>query len=137
MNPETQGVRTWLYRSKFTKLKAQSEVLELARAFAQKNQRLNLSGFLITNGNAVMQLLEGDEPNVQSLKKEILDDDRHTDIISEVWTIESERAYPRWAMRVVSTAEYETLFEEIETAKIKTIATNIARMLFDVTFEKD
>ena len=83
-----------------------------------------------------MQLLEGDELKVGPLKQEILDDDRHTEIISEVWTIESKRAYPRWAMRVVSREEYETLFKEIESAKIETIATNIARMIFDITFDE-
>ena len=53
-----------------------------------------------------------------------------------MWTIESKRAYPRWAMRVVSREEYETLFKEIESAKIETIATNIARMIFDITFDE-
>lgn len=131
-----EGVRTWLYRSKFNGFKTPDEIHEMARAFVKKNQRLGLSGFLITNGDAVMQLLEGEESKVGPLKKEILDDDRHIDIVSEVWTVESKRAYPRWAMRVVSPSEYEVLFKEIETAKIESIATNIARMVFDVTFDK-
>ncbi|CAM3703640.1 BLUF domain-containing protein [Litorimonas haliclonae] len=137
MTSNKVGVKTWLYRSKFTSFKTEDEIHEMARGFVKKNQRLGLSGFLITNGDSVMQLLEGDEPNVDPLRKEILNDDRHTDILSEVWTVEPKRAYPRWAMRVVSPAEYETLFREIETARIETIATNIARMVFDITFETD
>lgn len=136
MTAISEGVRTWLYRSKFNGFKTEGDIHEMARGFVRKNQRLGLSGFLITNGDAVMQLLEGDEPNVESLKKEILEDDRHSDIVSEVWAVESKRAYPRWAMRVVSPSEYEALFKEIESAKIESIATNIARMIFDVTFDK-
>jgi len=68
------------------------------------------------------------------VRDKVIADDRHGDVSTEVWETHQTRAFPNWSMRVSKSSEYEPLFKEIESAKIETIATNIARMLFDTTF---
>ena len=127
-------IRNWLYTSKFTDRKTHAAVVEFVDGFAEKNRRHGLTGFLVTDGHAIMQLLEGEDPALTSVRDKVIADDRHGDVSTEVWETHQTRAFPNWSMRVSKSSEYEPLFKEIESAKIETIATNIARMLFDTTF---
>lgn len=128
-------VRTWLYTSEFKDIDSHRAIITSMDGFCARNHKLGLSGFLITNGKAVMQLLEGGEDAVETLRTTISQDDRHLNVVTEVWELEAERAYPKFSMRAIDSNEYEALFKEVETAKIATIATNIAQLLFDTTFD--
>lgn len=103
--------------------------------FKTHNKTLNLSGFLITNGSAVMQLLEGPQEAVETLKQTIMTDERHIKIETQAWELETSRAYPHWSMLAIKPSDYEELFSEIQSAKIATIASDIAKLLFDATFD--
>lgn len=129
-------IRTWLYTSEFKDSASKDEIFSSMEQFQAHNKSLNLSGFLITNGKSIMQLLEGKDNVVNVLREKIIADDRHVNVVNEVWELEEERAYPEWSMRKMRASNYEILFKEIQSAKMATIATNIARMLFDTTFEK-
>lgn len=133
INPGT--IRSWLYTSEFKDLASQQSIVADIERFKAHNKILGLSGFLITNGTAVMQLLEGPEENLEAVKSKILRDKRHINVKMEAWELETSRAYPDWSMRAIEAADYEALFSEIQSAKIATIATDIARLLFDVTFD--
>ena len=128
-------IRTWLYTSEFKDRPSHEAIMAEMDRFNVKNKALNLSGFLITNGSAIMQLLEGEHEAVEPLKQIISKDNRHSKVETHVWELEASRAYPHWSMRAIDPLNYEALFKEIESAKVATIATDIARLLFDVTFE--
>ena len=108
----------------------------MAKRFSERNTHHGLTGFLLTDGESVMQLLEGDPETLESFKAAIKADRAHTNVTTEVEALEQQRAYPDWGMRAVAPANYDKLYSEIESAKIGTIATNIAAMLFDITFEE-
>ncbi|MGJ8560049.1 MAG: BLUF domain-containing protein [Litorimonas sp.] len=128
-------ILTWLYTSEFTSPKTPAYIDKLVGGFASKNEEIGLTGFMITNGVAVMQLLEGERENITAVRRSITEDSRHTNIHPEVSDVSPVRAYPNWAMRSIALDDYEVLFSEIERAKIHTIAIKIASMLFDVTFQ--
>ena len=128
-------VGTWLYTSDFKSRRTPPEIAEMALKFSTKNQRHGLTGFLLTDGESVMQLLEGDPDTVEAFKTIIKADTAHTNVTTEVEALEDQRAYPSWGMRAVAPADYNLLFAEIESAKIGTIATTIATMIFDITFD--
>lgn len=127
-------IRSWLYTSKFTTQKSYADVFAFVNQFRAHNRDLGLSGFLVTDGHVVMQLLEGDDEPLAILRETISADTRHFDVVTEVWELQESRAFPHWSMQVSKSSDYERLFKEIESARIETIATNIARMLFDNTF---
>lgn len=129
-------IRTWLYTSEFCERKTQAETDLLASEFAAKNEIMGISGFMLTNGTSVMQMIEGEPEAILTLQTKITEDIRHKNIVSEVWELEAARAYPHWAMRVIEPANYESAFSKIESAKMETIAINIARLLFDITFDE-
>lgn len=130
-------IRTWLYTSQFRDAASHAEILEAKHKFDAKNEAAGLTGFLITNGIAVMQLLEGPDETVERFKSTISVDPRHKNLVTEVWALESKRAYPHWSIRYQDASEYEALFRTLESAEIETISINIARMLFDTTFDED
>lgn len=136
MPNDPKTVRTWLYTSQLTHKHDTDQIEGLMAGFQSRNQSAGLSGFLVTDGIYVMQLLEGEDDAVDAMKARIVTDTRHMNIVSEVWEMEAIRAYPNWSMRAVPATEYEKMFVEIESSKIVTIATNIARLLFDTTFDR-
>ena len=132
---ETGSVRTWLYTSQLTETHSLDDIAQMVAEFQGKNKALGLTGFMLSDGRAVMQLLEGGPDHVEAMKDKIIADPRHRQINSEVWALEQKRAYPNWSMNAINPSDYEKMFKKIELANVETIATNIARLLFDVTFE--
>lgn len=130
-------ITTWLYTSEFPSPMPSEDIDDMISGFAQNNEKNGLTGFLISNGTAVMQLLEGEHDNVSAMRDVIMMDKRHINIHPEVWDISSVRAYPNWAMRSIALDDYEVLFKEIERAEIQTLAIKIASVLFDVTFQPE
>jgi len=128
-------IATWLYTSEFPEQKTPDEIDALAKGFAERNHVNELSGFMISNGIKVMQLLEGSPKTVAVFRDKITADSRHTNVHPEVWDISDHRAYPNWSMRSISVDDYEILFEEIERTEIQTLAIKIASVLFDATFQ--
>ena len=131
---KTGSIRTWLYTSEFTTEKTEADIRRFVDGFRAQNKAKALTGFMVSNGKAVMQLLEGSPDAVKTLRSKIEQDERHHKISSEVWELEAERAYPHWSMRVAAPSHYEEMFGAIERSSVMTIATDIATMLFDTTF---
>ncbi len=135
MTSQPDRVMVWLYTSQFSTPQSQVEIDQLVAGFAAENKRRNISGFLISDGRSVMQLLEGPEGDTEVLKGKIQADERHLNVTTQLWSNETIRAYPHWSLRAIASSEYEALFSEIESANFVTLATRIAQMLFDATFD--
>lgn len=131
-----EKIRTWLYTSQFRDDASHAEILEARHKFDTKNESAGLTGFLITNGRAAMQLLEGPDEAVERFKTIISADVRHQNVVTEVWALEPKRAYPNWSIRYQDSSDYEALFRTIESAEMETVSISIARMLFDTTFDE-
>ena len=69
---------------------------------SRNNQRLGLTGLLMTSGGLFYQVLEGAAAEVDAVYAAIVADDRHTDVLL-LSTEEdvSQRLYPDWSMRTV------------------------------------
>jgi len=90
------------YISRFSQPLAASDLEQLARAAAEKNRRLDITGVLVASGGLFYQVLEGPQEHVDALYFAIAQDERHTDVLllSSDEPI-SERRFPDWAMQVV------------------------------------
>lgn len=90
------------YVSRFTESLGRDALDDLARAAAEKNRRLGITGFLMTSGGLFYQLLEGPPEAVDELLDTISADPRHTDllILSSSENV-SDRLFPDWAMEVM------------------------------------
>ena len=136
MESSAPNIRTWLYTSELRDGAAYADVIRHKQDFADKNREYSLSGFLITNGSHIMQLLEGETVAVEQFKATISADQRHRNLDSIIWDMVPHRAYPKWSMKFHAVEDYEVLFKEIESAQVETIATQTARLLFDMTFDE-
>jgi hypothetical protein len=91
------------YVSRFAQPFRESELEELGKKAAEKNQALGITGVLMTSGGLFYQELEGPSEAVDELFGAITSDTRHTDLL--VLSIEenvSDRLFPNWAMKAVN-----------------------------------
>jgi hypothetical protein len=78
------------------------DVEAIGRQAEENNRELGLTGFLMASGGLFYQLLEGPPEVVDQVYANILDDDRHSDVI----LLSSDgplprRAFPDWSMKTV------------------------------------
>jgi hypothetical protein len=73
-------------------------LVELLDAAQKKNAELGVSGLLAFHEGKFVQLLEGQQGNVQRLFASIQKDPRHTDLKIELDTETPLRAVPTWNM---------------------------------------
>ena len=91
------------YVSRFATPFHESQLEDLGKRAAEKNQSLDITGVLITSGGIFYQVLEGPQEAVDEIFGSIRADDRHTDLL--VLGIEdevSERLFPDWSMKTVN-----------------------------------
>lgn len=85
------------------------EILEVAQP---KNQRLGVSGILLSHGMNFLQRLEGEQQIIEDLYQSILNDSRHTNLrLLEVTPI-SHRQFGQWSMQGF---EFEQLSTDHQT----------------------
>lgn len=75
----------------------------------RKNLERDISGILVFNGTAFLQVLEGPEEAVVDLMGYIHRDLRHTDVRVLAETIVAEREFGDWAMVLAETEDQEAL----------------------------
>lgn len=76
-----------------------AELEELTTQAARKNARREITGMLAYNGKSFMQLLEGDQAQLETLVEKIGKDDRHRDLIVIRRREIDARECPDWTMR--------------------------------------
>ena len=103
--------RIWqlLYRSVQAYEMETSDMLKLlfdARAFNREN---GITGLLLHHGGQFMQLIEGDQHEVQRLYRRIAEDSRHRDVVLEVNAPADQRLFPQWQMGYADAPEMDGL----------------------------
>ena len=103
--------RIWqlLYRSVQAYEMETSDMLKLlfdARAFNREN---GITGLLLHHGGQFMQLIEGEQHEVQRLYRRIAEDSRHRDVVLEVNAPADQRLFPQWQMGYADAPEMDGL----------------------------
>ncbi len=91
------------YVSRFAKPFSETELDDLGRLAAEKNQKAGVTGVLMTSGGIFFQILEGPAEAVDQIYGAIAADSRHTDLV--VLNLEQdiqERRFPDWSMKTVN-----------------------------------
>ncbi len=109
------------YVSRFARPLTAGEITHLAEAAARKNSALGITGILLTSGGLFFQILEGPAEHVDALFRDILIDERHT----QVYLLSAEdgvksRLFPDWSMKKIDmdqddSARLEPLKAVLET----------------------
>lgn len=90
------------YISKFSHSLSRQEIEEIGIVSQRNNQRLNITGVLLTYQGIFFQILEGEEDLIENLYEKILKDPRHHDILC----LKNEehitsRSFPDWSMQLI------------------------------------
>ncbi len=96
-----------LYRSEQSYEMDASDLMKLlfdARTFNREN---GITGLLLHHGGQFMQLLEGDQHEVQRLYRKIAEDSRHRDVAIEVNALADRRLFPQWQMGYAEAPEID------------------------------
>ena len=92
-----------------------SEIVEVA---IRKNLSLNITGLLLFQSGNILQLLEGDEEEVEKLFTTIQEDSRHHDVKKILTGEYKNRMFKDWSMGfknldgISNTAEYKSFINE-------------------------
>ena len=87
-----------IYVSSATRLMSEDSLIALLNQARNRNERQNVTGMLLYADGNFMQVLEGDERDVEEIYNEILNDERNKGhIIIEKENIE-DRDFPDWSM---------------------------------------
>lgn len=87
-----------IYVSTATQEMSKEDLIFLLEQSRNRNERQNVTGMLVYGGGCFLQVLEGEESDVDEIYTAIENDKRNTDnILIEKEPIE-ERAFPDWSM---------------------------------------
>lgn len=84
-------------------------LLRLQQAAMEANELHLISGYLFFRKNVFFQYLEGPEPHVRRLMKNIAKDPRHKVINQVELPSRFERLFPHWRMRFITAEEDENI----------------------------
>ncbi len=96
-----------LYRSEQAYEMDTSDLMKLlfdARTFNREN---GITGLLLHHSGQFMQLLEGEQHQVQRLYRKIAEDARHRDVVIEVDAPVDRRLFPQWQMGYAEAPEMD------------------------------
>ena len=98
-----------LYISQAKTLIAGDELQTLVATSSERNAHRGITGLLIASGKNFLQILEGEDLQVQSLYTRIENDPRHQDLQQLLFRPASSRMFPRWGMNIVVADQSATL----------------------------
>jgi hypothetical protein len=104
-----QAIWQMLYRSEQAYEMETADMVKLlfdARTFNREHQ---ITGLLLYHGGRFMQLLEGEQRDVQRLFRRIAEDSRHRDVVVEVNAPADRRLFPQWQMGYAEAPEMDGL----------------------------
>lgn len=106
---------------------------------AMNNRARDITGILLINGQNLMQLLEGNASDIQSLFDTIRKDTRHTNVSQLLLKTVNSRLFPEWGMemadlnhrRLVDAKRLNRMMEDVRV-QVNTGRHNVeARMLLN------
>ncbi|HPM78278.1 MAG TPA: BLUF domain-containing protein [bacterium] len=110
------------YVSRFAEPMVGKEIAALASRAEKKNEKLGVTGILMTSGGMFFQVIEGPAEHIDDLYRSILSDPRHVDVL--LLGVEdniTERLFPDWGMKKIDLDEKS----EIRLEPLKAILRSI------------
>ena len=87
-----------IYASNATRNMSEDDLVFLLQQARDRNENQNVTGMLLYAEKRFLQVLEGDQKDVDEIYESILNDDRNTGNVVYVKKDISEREFPNWAM---------------------------------------
>lgn len=98
-----------LYLSQTNQSFSDDELINLADMSAEKNHRLDVTGFLCFSSNNFFQYIEGDNDTIDGLISTIRNDNRHKFITQIETENNTKRLFSSWPMRYLSSNDLSEL----------------------------
>lgn len=95
-----------------TALVDEDEITRIATHAKERNQVLNVSGYLYYNGSIFLQYLEGPKDSIDALARSIRLDNRHHIQLEIVLPPSTQRIFPNWTMRYIHSHDFVNEKEE-------------------------
>ncbi|MEE4194881.1 MAG: BLUF domain-containing protein [Anaerolineae bacterium] len=92
-----------IYKSASTRPFTSDFVKSLEDVSKTNNTALDVTGVLVSTKSGFLQVLEGEQKNVNAVYNKICIDPRHSDIELISYDRISQRAFPDWSMKCLST----------------------------------
>lgn len=77
---------------------SEEDMLSILNTSQSNNDERHITGYLVHNGDSFMQLIEGPRPEVATIFRRILADDRHSGVVRILAEQADRRAFPDWSM---------------------------------------
>ncbi len=87
-----------VYLSYSSKELSESELNDLLATIRRKNEIQNITGLLLYNEEAFIQVIEGDKETIHQVFDLISNDSRHTNVLKLLEEPIAKRAFPGWRM---------------------------------------
>ncbi|BAX82537.1 BLUF domain-containing protein [Labilibaculum antarcticum] len=87
-----------VYLSYSSKELSERELNDLLATIRRKNEIQNITGLLLYNDEAFIQVIEGDRENIHRVFDLISKDSRHTNVLKILEEPITKRAFPDWSM---------------------------------------
>ena len=91
------------------------ELYDILTTSVKKNEKFNITGLLIYHEGSFIQMLEGDQENVDDIYDSIKVDNRHHNVIKLISGQSEKRYFPDWSMALKVT--HKKTFLEIKSYK--------------------
>ena len=90
------------YVSRFEKPLSEEAIEQIGEQSQRNNDRLGLTGLLMSSGGLFYQILEGPAEAVDEVYGRIVADGRHTDLLLMSTEDNVERLFPDWSMQTIN-----------------------------------
>ena len=94
----TNVVYQLIYTGALSGTTNEQDLLEIAQKSAAKNSEKGITGILLTQEGSALQVLEGNEEDVEALFKVIENDPRIRNVIPLIRRHSESREFPKWSM---------------------------------------
>ena len=91
-------VYVWFYRSRETRPMTAADIGDILEVAWAHNAAHAITGMLVYYDGRFTQVIEGAESDIVELKQQILDDPRHTDVVTLFEGAQPSRVFAQWSM---------------------------------------
>lgn len=112
-----------LYKSVADENITERDLLEISEKSKENNIDHELTGLLLYGNNSFVQILEGDEQNIEILYRKLLTDKRHNNLKVVKRDKLERRYFPTWSMgfRSIGNKEMQLIDKAIEGQSIEPV----------------
>jgi len=97
-----------VYVSFSNKSLTEDEIVQLLKEVRAKNKAQDVTGLLLYNNEAFIQVIEGEKESIHTLYELIKKDTRHTNVVKLLEEPIEARAFPDWSMGFQRITKKET-----------------------------